>query len=280
MSLKLPNLKILNIESLVRHEWHDQQRTPPLIDRLRASGFLRNPPIVTPFLEDEDRYVVLDGANRTFALQKMGVPHVIAQVVDSKDPNLQLKTWNHVLCEMKGVNLIENLRKIDGLETSEITKDQKSTLQMNWDNGKLVQIETSDGKIWLVSTKSKDLVQKVDGLNLIVNAYKTHAKMDRTPSTSINEISELYENLCGMVVFPPFDVADILQMCIQGTLVPAGITRFTISPRALRVNYPLDNLSARKNLDEKKRSLERWVQERVARRGVRVYPEATVLFDE
>ena len=52
------------------------------------------------------------------------------------------------------------------------------------------------------------------------------------------------------------------------------------SPRALRVNYPLDELSSNKSLLDKNGALERWVNERVARKGIRYYAEATVLFDE
>lgn len=64
------------------------------------------------------------------------------------------------------------------------------------------------------------------------------------------------------------------------TSAPPGITRFTISPRALRVNYPLDELSANKTLEAKNEVLQHWVNERIARKGVRFYAEATVLYDE
>ena len=33
--------------SLVEHERHDDQRTPPLVARIQESGVLRNPPIAT-----------------------------------------------------------------------------------------------------------------------------------------------------------------------------------------------------------------------------------------
>ncbi len=64
------------------------------------------------------------------------------------------------------------------------------------------------------------------------------------------------------------------------TLAPPGITRFTISPRALRVNYPLADLSADSSLEAKNEALQRWINERMARKGVRYYAEATVLYDE
>ena len=63
-------------------------------------------------------------------------------------------------------------------------------------------------------------------------------------------------------------------------LIGNGVTRFSISPRALRLNYPLSELAADKSLAEKNAILERWIQEKIASMRVRTYTEATVLFDE
>jgi hypothetical protein len=96
-TFEMPKLQILPVEALWRHEWHDQQRAKPLIEKLRASGVLRNPPVVTPFEDGSGRYMVLDGANRTTAFEQMGLPHCICQVVKADNPSLDLRTWNHVL---------------------------------------------------------------------------------------------------------------------------------------------------------------------------------------
>src|SRR5215471_7860503 len=45
--LRLPDLRFVPTEDIYPHELHDLQRTQPLVERLRASGTLRNPPIVT-----------------------------------------------------------------------------------------------------------------------------------------------------------------------------------------------------------------------------------------
>ena len=65
-SSETPDLRIVPIELLVEHEYNDAQRTTPLAKRLEAEGLLKNPPIVAP-LDDDPRFVVLDGANRTTA---------------------------------------------------------------------------------------------------------------------------------------------------------------------------------------------------------------------
>ncbi|HSG43470.1 MAG TPA: hypothetical protein VLA72_09980, partial [Anaerolineales bacterium] len=66
----------------------------------------------------------------------------------------------------------------------------------------------------------------------------------------------------------------------QGIVLPTGITRFSVSPRALHLNYPLHELSSAKDLEYKQRYLDHWVQERIKKKGVRLYSEATFLFDE
>src|SRR5438270_6696132 len=92
----IPNLRLLPISSLVLHEHADEKRVERLESRLRSDGFLKNPPVVAPIL-GTDRYVVLDGANRTSAVQRLGCPHLLVQVVDYKSPQVQLLTWHHLI---------------------------------------------------------------------------------------------------------------------------------------------------------------------------------------
>jgi len=63
-------------------------------------------------------------------------------------------------------------------------------------------------------------------------------------------------------------------------LLPAGSTRFTISPRALHVNYPLEELAAEKSLEEKDNKLQEWLQKKLETKSVRYYEEPTYLFNE
>ena len=112
----LPHLDILPIESVILHEDHDMQRSMPLIEKLRAAGILRNPPIVMPLTDGTNRYMVLDGANRVTSLQEMEFPHIVAQVVKADDPNVNLQTWNHVVWGMSPKSLMTEFRKFKGLK--------------------------------------------------------------------------------------------------------------------------------------------------------------------
>lgn len=279
MPNNLPNLQILPVEKIVPHEWHDEQRSKPLIERLRASGVLRNPPIVTPFADGSGRYMVLDGANRSTAFAQMGIPHILAQVVAAEDPGIALHTWNHVLWNWDSNKFLDALAKIEGTSIRDIDPDIKRP-QSRWPSKTLVWVQTPNRNAFIVRSDPGDLAGRSRKLVQVAESYMKNAVIDRTTAQQVDELDGKYDNLTAIVVYPPYKPTEVLELCAAGILLPPGITRFTISPRALRVNYPLDELSANKSIDAKNDALQRWVNERVARKGVRYYAEATVLYDE
>jgi hypothetical protein len=125
-----------------------------------------------------------------------------------------------------------------------------------------------------------DLFTRVTFLNAVVDRYKDRARMDRTRIEDVDTLAKLYPRLTALVVLPTFRIEEVLYLAGAGHLLPTGSTRFTISPRALHVNYPLEELRSYKTLEEKDAALQRWIQERIAKKGVRYYAESTFLFDE
>jgi L-serine kinase (ATP) / ParB family transcriptional regulator, heme-responsive regulator len=273
----LPVLSFLKIEDVIIHEWHDDQRTPPLIDRIRETGLFRNPPIVAPLHDGTGRYMVLDGANRITALRSMGFPDVLVQVVEPDQPGLHLENWNHVLWEMDPKVLLADIRAIPNVNPV-VMEDQSQPNIM--DDCGLALVQIPRGNKFTLCTGSDELVIKVALLNAIVDCYKNRGKLDRTMARDVRDLEDVYTNLSGLIIFPQFKIQDVLQLAGAGYLLPTGITRFTISPRALHVNYPLYELAADKTLEEKNETLQRWVQSRINKKGVRYYAEATFLFDE
>jgi hypothetical protein len=83
-----------------------------------------------------------------------------------------------------------------------------------------------------------------------------------------------------LVIFPGFKIKTVLKLASHNIVLPTGITRFTVSPRALHLNYPLHELSSGKPIEYKQEYLDHWIQERVKKKGARYYAEATFLFDE
>ena len=272
----LPNLDILPIESLILHEDHDMQRSLPLIEKLRAAGILRNPPIVMPLMDGTKRYMVLDGANRVTSLEEMEFPQIVAQVVDSEDPNVNLQTWNHVVWGMSSKSLMSAFKKLKGLNVVKVD------IHKSVDAPKYVPVNVRlpDGKLYLLSEEPADLSDHIQTLHSIVNSYKTCASLDRTSQTLIDSFREIHDDLTALIIFPRFKIRTLLKLAGRRIVLPTGITRFTVSPRALHLNYPLHELSSGKPIEYKREYLKLWVDERVKKKGVRLYSEATFLFDE
>jgi len=272
----IPNLRILPVESLILHEDHDMQRSLPLVEKLRAQGIIRNPPIVMPLNDDTDRYMVLDGANRVTSLQEMEFPHIVAQVVEPNDPNVNLQTWNHVTWGMSAKTLMTSLRKISGIELVKINTsksvDAPKYLPM--------QVRFANGNFYIFRETPSDLATHINTLHQIVNTYKTRASLDRTSQTLIDTFKKVYPDLTALFIFPSFKIKTVLKLAGQNIVLPTGITRFTVSPRALHLNYPLHELSSGKPIEYKEEYLNHWIQQRVKKKGVRLYSEATFLFDE
>jgi hypothetical protein len=83
-----------------------------------------------------------------------------------------------------------------------------------------------------------------------------------------------------LVVFPPFDKTDILQLVTRGGRLPAGITRHLVPGRVLRLNVPLEWLQSAETVAATQRRLDAMVEARWHAHGVRYYAEATYFFDE
>jgi len=271
----LPTLKILPIDLLILHEDHDMQRTLPLVAKLRAQGILRNPPIVMPLTDGSDRYMVLDGANRVTSLREMGFPHIVVQVVEPDDKNVTLQTWNHIVWGMDSQRLIESVREVKAIKLKKIDPqksfDPPETIP--------VQIRLPDGSLYLAITPIQ-LIDKVGALHGIVDCYKEIALLDRTSQTLSESFRATYPDMTALVIFPRFEIPSVLYLAGKNCVLPTGITRFTISPRALHLNYPLHELSSGKPIEYKEAYLQHWVVERIKNKSVRHYVEATFLFDE
>lgn len=276
MNNTLPTLDILPVKNVVLHEDHDMQRSAPLIEKLRAAGIIRNPPIVMPLTDSSNRYMVLDGANRVTSLMEMEFPHIVAQVVQPNDPNVNLQTWNHILWGMNPKTLMSALKKIKGMKVVRV--DSRKSIDAP--KFKSVNVRFPDGKLYLLQEDPADLPAHIQTLHAIVDAYKTRASLDRTSQTLIDSFREIHKDLTALIIFPQFKIRTLLKLAGQNIVLPTGITRFTASPRALHLNYPLHELSSGKPIEYKREYLKKWIDERVKKKGVRLYSEATYLFDE
>jgi hypothetical protein len=275
-----PDLRILPLNLLVEHEYNDVQRTSPLAARLEAEGFLKNPPIVSPVGGRDPRYVVLDGANRTTALQSLGYPHILAQVVPYEEPIITLTTWHHVIDGISGSNFIASLNGVEGVDffPLDLLHARAGLARREC----LIYIITADQEVYVARPHVPGLTVHEQNrlLNALVDTYKPHGRLHRIMTENIHEARSMFPTLAGLVIFPRYDPSEVLALARDGELLPAGLTRHLIQGRVLRVNYPLAELKSGEPLEIKNARLREWLHHKMSSKEVRFYGETTYLFDE
>lgn len=274
----LPDLRIVPILSIIDHEFNDAQRTSPLVERLRADGILKNPPIVTPLDDGDPRFVVLDGANRSTALQQLGYTHVVVHVVRYRPPHVTLSTWHHAVAGLDPIEFSDAIHAVSGLslEPIDLLQARAGLARREF----IVYIVRADGAVFAARTESRALREQNRLLNAMVDTYKLRGAIHRTISDELREMEALYPDLTGLVVFPNYEAAEVLALARDGELLPPGLTRHLIQGRVLRINYPLSELAAPDSLEAKNARLREWIEAKAASREIRFYGESTFLFDE
>lgn len=263
-----PDLRIVPTDSLQPHEEHDSQRAMPLIERLRSEEHVINPPIVSQM--GHDHYVILDGANRFYAFSHLHYPHILVQVAAYDGGYVELRTWRHIVSRWNAAQLMEQLHGLSQLE-----------IQDGQDARAVAHILFRDGRKVAVCSAVENTHERNAALCEIVRVYQRNAMLHRTALSEPADIWPLYPEAFALVVFPMYQPADILAAAQYQAFLPPGISRHIIHGRALRVNYPIAKLrDASVSLADKNAQLQRWMQEKLSKRHVRYYAEATYQFDE
>ncbi|MGA2819336.1 MAG: hypothetical protein ABSF61_01555 [Anaerolineales bacterium] len=273
-----PTLLIVPTAAVCLHESNDPGRTEPLIEQLNREGVIRNPPVIAPLDPALSCYVVLDGSNRVTAFQAMGLPHMIAQVVEYGSDQVQLSSWNHLVLSLPGQTMLTRLSDLSGLQIR--PSDYETARGQLLDREISAYLDLPETGLLTLTGHDQDLLSMADLLRAIVGVYADQGKILRTQADRLGDVQGIMVPLQALVVFPRFEPADIVELAGHGRNLPAGITRHVISPRALRLNYPLSELSSGLTLEEKNRRLREWIHRKTLSQSVRYYAEATILFDE
>ncbi|HEX6384428.1 MAG TPA: hypothetical protein VF177_07140, partial [Anaerolineae bacterium] len=224
---------------------------------------------------EDHRYMVLDGATRTAALKKLGYPNAVVQVSSPND-GLGLHTWYHVI---QGIEVNKLLRLLDDLPDislvdSEIEKAEEDLFEY----GGLCYVHTIDDRVFLVQPAQG--VNRLHALNKLTESYIATADVARTLNKNMITLQHEYPEMAALVVFPEYTVNQVMQVTLSGRYFPAGITRFLISGRVLRLNADLEFLKSDKSLREKNRWLHELLVEKLNKGGIRYYAEPVYLLDE
>jgi hypothetical protein len=276
----LPDLRFVAVGNLMPHERSDPQRLQPLVKRIRENALLRNPPVVALLggAGAEERFVLLDGANRAAAAAEAKLPHLVVQVVTYAPPAVELRTWYHALGAAERPEFEAAARAIAGLQVRR--EDAVHARAMLARREALACVAWADGAVTVLAG-GRDLRARNELLNRVVDLYRGRQRFYRMSTDSLEVARSRYPEVTALVIFPHFEPAEVLELATGGALMPAGITRHLVRWRALRINIGLDQLADHEHtLAEKNAWLGEWLQEKLHLRQVRFYEEPTVLFDE
>jgi phosphoglycerate dehydrogenase-like enzyme len=266
------SLRVVPTDKIFSYEKVDPRRIERLAQRLKADGILANPPLV---IEEDGRYIVLDGATRVTALKGLNFPHLIVQIITNRD-ELGLHTWFHAIRQTESDKIFKRLRALPEIVLLE------SEPQRIWDDmvehGGLCYLHTTHGQVWLV--KPAAAVNRLDALNKLTEAYLEGNYITHTLTSNIHHLQRAYPDLTVLVIFPEYTVSQVLQIAQAGRVLPAGITRFIIPGRVLRINADLNILKSDQSLEEKQTWLNQLVIDKLSRGRVRYYQEPIYVLDE
>ncbi len=263
-----PDLRIVPIQKVIPHEEHDSQRAQPLIERIRRESFVINPPIVAPVSEAE--YVILDGANRVYAFQALGHQHLLVQCVQYDSGFVELETWNHVISAWTVEEFIEHLASLPEIHMID-----------GQDANAIAHIVLRTGRVIALRAPVETVHERNAALRRFVNIYQQHAVLHRTAISEPETLWTLFEDGIALVFFPPYQPVDIIAAARQRAFLPPGVSRHIVHGRAVQVNYPIARLlDSETSLEQKNEDLQRWLRQKMARREIRYYAEATYQFDE
>lgn len=266
------SLRVVPLDKILPHENIDPRRVERLAGRLDADGILSNPPIVA---EIDDHYVVLDGATRVTSLKHLNFPHTIVQVVSPGD-GLSLHTWYHAVRQVDATQLI---KMIDDLpEISLLESSSRKVLDEMFEYGGLCYLHTVDDKVFLVQAAPG--TNHLRALVKLTETYIGLGQVERILNDNMTTLKNEYPDLAALVVFPEYTIEQVLQIARAGRVLPAGITRFIIPGRVLRINADLNYLKADKPLAEKNEWLRQLMIDKLSRSAVRYYQEPVYLLDE
>lgn len=265
-------LRVVSLDKVFPHEHTDPYRVEKLANRLKEESVLTNPPVV---IEVADHFVVLDGATRTAALKLLNYRHMIVQVVSDKEA-LGLHTWYHAIRKTNSARLIKMLDDLP--EISMVESELHCVLEELLEYGGLCYLHTVGGQVFRIQPTPG--VSRLEALSKLTNNYIENSHVTRTLTTDLPSLQREYPDLTALVVFPEYTVDQVLQIAKAGRVLPAGITRFIIPGRVLRINADLAYLQSDETLQKKNLWLNQMIVEKLGNSQIRYYEEPVYLLDE
>ncbi|MFC1961414.1 NAD(P)-dependent oxidoreductase [Chloroflexota bacterium] len=270
----LLSLQVIPIEQVSPHEEVDEKRVARLMAAIGDNPHVIDPPIAVYW---NNRYVILDGATRFTAFKRLGFEHLIFQLVDTMPESFTLHTWYHAISRDQPFgDLLLHLQQLDGILFETLPPDKIQAIFQ--DETVLCYFLARDGRITLAKTAPGAVHLAV--MNDLVASYTNWGNVERTLLTDLPRLLEQFPRLTAVAIFPQFAPETVFDVASQGGFVPAGLTRFVIPGRILRLNMKLDRLLENDTLAAKRTWFKKQLAEKIASSRLRYYEEPVVLLDE
>lgn len=255
----VPVLRVVPLESIRRHEEVDPLRVDRLETRISAEGIQVNPMVCIEAPGGE--LVLLDGATRTETLKRIGLTLAVVQIVEAH--SVDLSTWHHVVRECTPDELLAVVEDSPDLEMTE--------------NYGTPSIHPYEGPSRLV-TGANGLTDNAT-LSSLVRTYIGQWRVTRTTDPRREHVAASYPGWAAIVEFPIVTVDDVMAAAVGNDLLPAGVTRFLVPNRALRLNVPLDYLEG-DSVPTAQTRLNRLLEERASEGRIRRYVGPIYILDD
>jgi L-serine kinase (ATP) / ParB family transcriptional regulator, heme-responsive regulator len=247
----LNDLRLVELERLILHEAHDEDRLAGLRRRIEADGTQRNPVIIS---SQADCCLVLDGAHRVRALEELGCRLALAQFVEHPE---KAESWTHLLGDIGP----DELRRVEAIEVSEHPEGDP-----------LAEVEVADGKRYFLRSREEGLLAEVRALWALQSLYPQGVVVRRLEADGRFELGE------AMIRYRPFAPEELVEIVRSGAVLPAGITRFRVRERVLGVGYPLEKIREG-DAPSRNAELQAFVERLWEENRIRYYKEPVVLFE-
>ena len=234
-------------------------RVERLVGRIEAEGIQVNPMICC--LAPDEELILLDGATRTESLRVMGLEHAVVQLVEADD--VQLETWHHVV------------RDCDPAEIIEAVEAKAELVLREHEGTPAIHLNSGGSRLVLGSGISPNAT-----LSTLVDTYIGRWRVSRVTDPNLAPVAWSFPDWSVVVEFPTLTLDDVLKAAVSDDLLPAGITRFLVHERALRLNVPLELLSAPGTTESRQGALDDLIAERAREGRVRRYEETVFILDE
>ncbi len=263
-------LKLLPQNTVALHEECEDNRSGRLVERFNDENVLYNPLIVAYI---NDKYILIDGANRFEALRQIGCKAILAQLVDYNSSNVVLKSWYHFVSFMT-IKELELFCIESGMEFNMLLKKRKPESK-----NELIVLST-DGCAASIMLSS-DLETRLASLSLLNRYYERNFSYTRIDSdTDIANVGDLSPDEGLLFVFPDLAKEDIVAISGLRQKLPAGISRHLIPNRVLHIKILVDALKTDENIDKRNIELDKYIQHKIDSKKVRLYREPILVFDE